>query len=246
MKPAIQIKDLSFSYGNFLALEGVNLSIFEGEFACLVGPNGGGKTTLLRLLLGLLKPQHGVVRIWEEAPDHIRESMGYLPQHTQLDPHFPATVLDVILMGRLKKNQFIGAYSRKDREIAREMLNRVGLSTLEKRPLFALSGGQRQRVLIARALACQPRILLLDEPTSNLDGHVEHELYELLKSLNKQLTILVVSHDIGFVSRYVEKVICVNRKVRVHPTGPIDPHIIRSMYGQHMQMVRHDQEHAHA
>jgi zinc transport system ATP-binding protein len=244
--PAIQIDNLSFSYGENLALEAVSFSVFDGEFSCLVGPNGGGKTTLLRLLLGLLKPQAGSIRLWGEAPWRSREQVGYLPQHAQLDPHFPATVLDVVLMGRLKKTDFWGTYSREDRKVARNMLDRVGLSDLEKRPIFALSGGQRQRVLIARALACQPRMLLLDEPTSNLDGHVEHELYELLKVLNKELTILIVSHDIGFVSKYVEKVICVNRKVRIHPTGSIDADSIRSMYGQHMKMVRHDQEHTHA
>lgn len=243
--PPIQIKNLDFSYGRISVLEQANLSIADQEFVCMVGPNGGGKTTLLKLLLGLLEPQAGTVSIFGESPTAGRKWIGYLPQHANLDSKFPVTALDVVLMGRLGKTHRIGPYTQTDRSMARDMLDRVGLNEVEKRPLSTLSGGQRQRVLIARALVCEPRLLLLDEPTSSLDDYVERELYDLLRELNKELTVVVVTHDIGFVSSYVEKVVCVNRQVRIHPTSEINENIIHDMYGEHIHMVRHDQEHGH-
>ncbi|HEY5653467.1 MAG TPA: metal ABC transporter ATP-binding protein, partial [Pontiella sp.] len=169
----------------------------------------------------------------------------YLPQHASLDSKFPVTATDVVLMGRLGTTSNIGFYNKEDHKAARHMLERVGLEKLQDRPLSALSGGQRQRVLIARALVSEPKLLLLDEPTSSLDDYVERELYDLLQELNKELTIIVVSHDIGFVSRYVQKVVCVNREVYIHPVGEIDENVIHGMYGEHVHMVRHDQEHNH-
>ncbi len=245
MNPPIHIENLNFSYGKISVLEQANLSVADKEFVCMVGPNGGGKTTLLKLLLGLLEPQAGTVSVFGQTPSLGRKWIGYLPQHANLDPQFPVTALDVVLMGRLGKTRGIGPYTRIDRAAARNMLDRVGMDKLAKRPLSALSGGQRQRVLIARALVSEPKLLLLDEPTSSLDDYVERELYDLLLELNKELTVVVVTHDIGFVSSYVDKVICVNRKVRTHPTSEIDENIIHDMYGEHVHMVRHDREHDH-
>lgn len=245
MNPPIHIENLAFSYGNISVLEKATLTIEDKEFVCMVGPNGGGKTTLLKLLLGLLEPQTGTVSVFGEIPKMGRKWIGYLPQHANLDPKFPVTALDVVLMGRLGKTRNIGPYTRTDRSMAHDMLSRVGLNKLEKRPLASLSGGQRQRVLIARALVCEPRLLLLDEPTASLDDYVERELYDLLLELNKELTVVVVTHDIGFVSSYVDKVVCVNRQVRIHPTSEINENIIHDMYGEHVHMVRHDQEHGH-
>ena len=241
----IQIENLEFSYGPISVLTETSLSIGEKEFICVVGPNGGGKTTLLKLMLGLLEPKSGSVSVFGKPPAVGRKWIGYLPQHASLDSKFPVTALDVVLMGRLGKTKSIGFYSKTDREAAHSMLNRVGLDKLHNRPLAALSGGQRQRVLIARALVSEPKLLLLDEPTSSLDDYVERELYELLQELNRDLTIIVVSHDIGFVSSYVEKVVCVNRQVHIHPTSDIGENIIHDMYGEHVHMVRHDQEHDH-
>ncbi len=245
MNPPIHIENLDFSYGNISVLEQVNLSISDKEFVCMVGPNGGGKTTLLKLLLGLLEPQAGTVSVFGESPTAGRKWIGYLPQHAHLDSKFPVTALDVVLMGRLGKTRNIGPYTKIDRAKACGMLTRVGLDKLAKRPLATLSGGQRQRVLIARALVSEPKLLLLDEPTSSLDDYVERELYDLLLELNEELTVLVVTHDIGFVSSYVDKVVCVNRQVRIHPTSEIDENIIHDMYGEHVHMVRHDREHGH-
>lgn len=242
MSHPIQIENLDFSYGSVPALEQVNVTIGEREFVSVVGPNGGGKTTLLKIMLGLLKPEAGRVSVFGAMPTVGRKWIGYLPQHASLDAKFPVTTMDAVIMGRLGKTRNLGFYSRRDHDIAKEILVRVGLEKLSNRPLSALSGGQRQRVLIARALVSEPRLLLLDEPSSSLDDYVERELYDLLKELNRELTIVVVSHDIGFVSRYVEKVICVNRQVHMHPTSEIDENIIHRMYGQHMHMVRHDKE----
>ncbi|VGO15265.1 High-affinity zinc uptake system ATP-binding protein ZnuC [Pontiella desulfatans] len=241
--PPIHIENLDFSYGPVSVLEKANLEIGDREFVSVVGPNGGGKTTLLKILLGLLEPRAGSASVYGETPILGRKWIGYLPQHSHLDSKFPVTALDVVLMGRLGKTRRLGFYSKTDRAIASNMLERVGLEKLSHRPLAALSGGQCQRVLIARALVTEPKLLLLDEPTSSLDDYVERELYDLLLELNKELTIVVVSHDVGFVSRYVEKVICVNRVVHVHPVSEISEDIIHDMYGEHVHMVRHDQEH---
>lgn len=242
---AIQIEGLNFSYGPVCVLEEANLSIGEKEFVSVVGPNGGGKTTLLKILLGQIEAQSGTVSIFGKSPEIGRRWIGYLPQYTNLDAQFPVTALDVVLMGRLGRTRTLGFYTKADREAARATLARVGLSNMEKRPLFALSGGQRQRVLIARALVSDPKLLLLDEPSSSLDDYVEQELYDFLRELNSELTIIVVSHDVAFVSRYVEKVVCVNRAVHTHPVAEIDENIIHEMYGEHVHMVRHDQEHGH-
>ncbi|MHB8079552.1 MAG: metal ABC transporter ATP-binding protein [Candidatus Krumholzibacteriia bacterium] len=238
--PAIAVRDLSFAYpGEPAVLEEVAFTIAEGDYVSLVGPNGGGKTTLLRLLLGLLVPTRGQVRLFGLPPEQARRQLGYMPQHPQLDPHFPVSARDVVLMGRLGPGRPRGLFGRDDKDAARRALDEVGLGELGRRPFAALSSGQKQRVLIARALACAPRLLLLDEPTANLDLHVEGELYELLRELNRRLTVVLVSHDLGFVSRYVRTVVCVKRRVAVHPPREISAEIIRARYGGDARRGRH-------
>lgn len=241
----IHIENLNFSYGPVSVLENASVVINDLDFISVVGPNGGGKTTLLKLMLGLLEPQAGNISVFGKAPSKGRKWIGYLPQYANLDSKFPVTALDVVLMGRLGKTRNLGFYTKTDKDAARAMLARVGLEQLTNRPLAALSGGQKQRVLIARALVSEPKLLLLDEPTSSLDDYVEQELYDLLQELNKDLTIIVVSHDVAYVSKYVEKVVCVNREVHTHPVSEIDENIIHDMYGEHVHAVRHDQEHGH-
>ncbi len=238
-KNIIHIEDLSFSYGGISVLEGVNLSVEEKQFLYIIGPNGGGKTTLLKLILGLLKPSKGRILIYDNAPEQVRHTIGYVPQYQNFDPRFPVTVLEVALMGRLGNR--LGFYSKKDKAVARESLAIVGLNGLDERPFADLSGGQRQRVLIARALSSEPSILILDEPTSSVDASVRHKLSEVLEQLNGTMTILVTTHDVGFVNRAVKGVVCVNRKVRFHPTNEIDSSIIQEAYGAPMNIVRHDQ-----
>lgn len=243
--PVIMMHELSFAYdGGDDVLRDVSLAIAPGDFASIIGPNGGGKTTLLRLMLGLLRPAGGEVRVFGCAPVEARRRVGYMPQHARLDPQFPVSVLDVVLMGRLGRAVRIGPYGRANRAAATAALDRVGLEDQAARPFGDLSGGQRQRTLIARALACEPDLLLLDEPTLNLDVAAQNDLYELLNELNDTMTIVIVSHDMAFVSRFVRTVVCVNRTVDTHAAGDIAGETISEMYGRDMKMIVHDHGHA--
>ncbi len=210
-----------------------------GDFATIVGPNGGGKTTLLKLLLGLLKPDSGRIELLGRAPEKSRLNIGYMPQYVKLDMQFPVSVMDVVLMGRLS-SQLWGRYSRQDRKAAEDALNEVRISDYKSRNFSELSGGQKQRVLIARALCSSPKVLILDEPTSNIDEETEHIFFEILEKLNARMTILLVSHDLGFVSQKVKSVICVNREVVMHPTTKMNGTIIKEIYGGEFEMIRHD------
>lgn len=238
-QPDIEINNLTFSYDTVPVLEDVNLKVKHGEFATIVGPNGGGKTTLLRLLLGILKPVQGKIAVLGSTPEKARLRVGYMPQHADLDPQFPVTVMDVVMLGRLGR-RFGGRYSKEDRQLALKALEEVQLESMVRTAFSTLSGGQKQRALIARALCCNPEMLLLDEPTANIDPEVEENLLTILQELNQRMTILLVSHDMGFVSRVVKSVICVNRRVLIHPTSRVDGTLIKDVYGDDYCMVRHD------
>jgi zinc transport system ATP-binding protein len=239
---AVSLHDVTFSYGGSPVLENVTFDVAEREAACMIGPNGGGKTTLVKLILGLLTPQTGEVRVFGQPPRQSRLRVGYMPQHIQYDPQFPVTVMDIVLMGRLGQSGaagFFGWHGRNDRAAAKAALRQVEMEEFRHRPFASLSGGQRQRVLIARALCGNPDMLLLDEPTSNVDTVVEARLLDILRELNQRMTILMVSHDLGFVSHLVESVICVNRKVVVHPTSQITGAAIEDIYGGNVRAVHH-------
>lgn len=238
-EPAIDVREVSFSYGDVPVLEKVSLQVPEGEFLGIVGPNAGGKSTLLKLLLGLLSPREGEIRILGRPPVKARRLMGYVPQYPAFARDFPVTVKQVVLMGRLGSGRLLGGYSKRDHEIARRVMDEVEIADLARRRIDQLSGGQLQRVLVARALACEPRILLLDEPTANIDMRVENELFDLLKLLNERMTILVVSHDIAFISGYVHRVACLNRTLICHRTEEIDARAIQKLYGTEVRMVHH-------
>ncbi|MCK4857136.1 MAG: ABC transporter ATP-binding protein [candidate division Zixibacteria bacterium] len=237
---AIAIKNLSFSYDGRTVLEDVNLTIASGEFATVVGPNGGGKTTLIKLILGLFKPRSGQVQVFGKLPEAVRHRIGYLPQHLQLDPSFPVTVRDVVLMGRLGNKRSLGQEQHSDKRIAQMALQDVGLEGLDDHPFSSLSGGQLRRVLIARALCCEPDLLILDEPTVNLDPRAEKELYDTLGLLNERLTIVLVSHDLAYVTKFASQVVCVKGTVNVHPTSEVDSEVMSEIYGAEMRLVRHD------
>jgi zinc transport system ATP-binding protein len=246
--PVISLQGVTFSYGGEPVLEDVNLSVGDREAVCVVGPNGGGKTTLVKLILGLLAPDRGEIRVFGQPPYRARLRAGYMPQHVQHDAQFPVTAMDIVMMGRLGQEgsaTFLGNLTgwrgRADRRAAADALKQVGMSDFGRRPFASLSGGQRQRVLIARALCCNPDLLLLDEPTSNVDTLIESQLLDLLRELNRRMTILMVSHDLGFVSQFVDRVICVNRRVVVHPTSEMTGDAIRDIYGGEVRRVRHSE-----
>ena len=238
-RDVVKVSHVSFSYDGISVLEDVHFTIPERSFISIVGPNAGGKTTLLKLMLGLLRPSQGTIEVLGMPPVKARSLIGYMPQQVQLDLQFPVSVLDVVLMGRLGQGRRIGPYSRTDRAIALDALLKLEMQDLAGRPFMALSGGQRQRVLIARALASEPQMLFLDEPTANVDMVVETELFELLHEMSKTITVVVVSHDLGFVSHYVQSVVCVNRRVMVHPTASVTGEVIRDLYLSDVCMVRH-------
>jgi zinc transport system ATP-binding protein len=236
----IHLDHASFSYNGKPVITDASLHIAEKEFVWIVGPNGGGKSTLLKLLVGLLKPNSGVVSVFGESPEKVRSRIGYLPQNPSLDSHFPATVLDVALMGRLHPAGPFGRYGVKDKEAALAALDTVGLTDRIHERFSQLSGGQLRRLLIARSLAAEPSLLLLDEPTANLDQASEEELRNLLYRLSSQITVLMVSHDPVFVASFVDKVVCVNRSVSMHPTGALPENTGVHIYGERMNVIRHD------
>ena len=238
--PLIRFDQVSFAYpGGAPVLENVSFSIVRNDSICIVGPNGGGKSTMLHLILGILKPQSGSVEVLGRKPEQVRARIGYMPQYSIFDYKFPVNVMDVVLMGRLHFNRF-GRYGSEDRAKAMAALEEMGLADLARRPFFALSGGQRQRVLIARALAGDPEIMLLDEPTANVDPRAEEQFYGTLRELSRRMTLLLVSHDMGFVSDWLTGVICVNRHVHVHPVTALTGESIREIYDYGVNMIRHD------
>ena len=239
MDNIIEVEELNFSYepGN-PALEKVSFSVPRGASGCIVGPNGGGKSTLLKLLLGLLTPDSGAIRVFGLSPVAARSRVGYMPQYHKLDPAFPVSVLEVAMMGRMRRN-FWGRYTHEDRVAALEALDEMGIADLAERSFAALSGGQRQRVLIARALAGDPELLLLDEPTANIDPGAEEQFHGALECLRKRMTVLTVSHDLGFVSRGSDMVICVNRCVTLHTAETFNAADADEIYHHQVDMIKH-------
>jgi zinc transport system ATP-binding protein len=237
--PAISVAGLTFAYGEVPVLEDVALEVRPGEFLGIVGPNAGGKSTLLKLILGLLKPQAGRIRVFGEPPARARRRIGYVPQHPGFARDFPISVEDVVLMGRFGLQRRLGTWARADRAAAAAALREVEALDLCRRQIGTLSGGQLQRVLLARALVAEPRLLILDEPTANIDQRLEGEIFELLAALNRRLTIVVVSHDVAFISGYVTRVACLNRTLVCHTTDSIDGQVIQELYGEHVRHIHH-------
>ncbi|MFQ5481575.1 MAG: metal ABC transporter ATP-binding protein [Nitrospinaceae bacterium] len=239
MTPPIQIENLSFRYAGPWILEDVHLTVAPREFLGIVGPNGSGKSTLLKMILGILKPDRGQVRVLGQPPESGRTKIGYMPQITHFPRDFPISVEETVLLGRLGKTSSLGFFRKRDREVARRVMREVEILDLAERPIGALSGGQFQRVLIARALAGEPEILILDEPTANIDMRSEVDIFDFLKTLNDRVTILVVSHDIGFISRYIHRVACLNRTLMVHETTAVTGQVLEQLYRHPVHMVAH-------
>lgn len=211
----IEINDLCFAYDTSEVLHNINLTIEDGSYAVMVGPNGGGKSTLLKLILGLLKPVYGSISVMGMSPEKARRHMAYVPQSLMFDAQFPISVMDAVLLGRIDRHA-CGPFSKEDKKIASYALEQVGLGGFERRPFSSLSGGERQRVLAAQALSSQPKLLLLDEPGANLDPINRLLLYQLLGKLTPELTILLVSHNLNVVSSVASHIICVNLTADIH------------------------------
>lgn len=216
-QPIVEIVDLSFSYSGQEVLSAVNFAVYSGDFVAIIGPNGGGKTTLMKLVLGLLQPTGGTIRVGGKVPGRGGAVIGYVPQTINHNHNFPASALDVVLMGRHSpEKRWNLFYGRDDRVAALRALERMEMDTYAERKITDLSGGQRQRVLIARALVTEPDLLVLDEPTASIDTKGQTVFFNLLKTLNKDLTILVVSHDLLVVSSYAKSIACVNKRLHYH------------------------------
>ena len=218
-EPLIEIKSLNVGYEGRTVLHDVNLNVYDRDFLGIIGPNGGGKTTLVRCILGLLTPQSGQIIFHPRRPSRVKQglSIGYLPQYTSIDRKFPISVQEVILSGLIGIKGTATRFTKEDRLSAQQVAQRMGLSGLEHRPIGTLSGGQLQRTLLGRAVISDPEVIILDEPSTYLDRHFEAQLYQLLTDLNRQCAIILVSHDIGTVLRQVKSIACVNGTLDYHP-----------------------------
>lgn len=237
---AVEIQNLNMDYENLNALKDLDITIKDKEFIAILGPNGGGKSTLLKVILGLIKPTSGQVKVYGENPHNKRNSIGYVPQFSSFEKTFPINVIDVVLMGRLKFGMnFFRKYSKEDIEYAKGIMNMLQIYELRNRQIGQLSGGQLQKVLIARALCTEPKLLLLDEPTASLDVQSKTSIYSLLKDINKDMTIIVVTHDTGFIFSYIDKIACLNQKLFYHGEPELDRDIMDSVYGCPVDAISH-------
>jgi zinc transport system ATP-binding protein len=230
MTAMIAMRDVAFAYNGETVLQDVDLEIGEGDFTAVIGPNGGGKTTLLKLMLGLLAPHRGTIRMLGLRPALAAPQIGYVPQDVHINRTFPITAIDVVLMGLAAPRRRWRRVTAQDRRTAVETLDRLGVAPLAGRRIGALSGGQRQRIFIARALVGAPRLLLLDEPTASIDSQGQAECFEMLRALNREVTIVVVSHDLLVISRYAKSVACVNKQVHYHHQAEITGEMLDAMY----------------
>ncbi|MCB2173532.1 ABC transporter ATP-binding protein [archaeon] len=227
--PVVEISNLNFSYHGQAVLRDVSLNIRPADFVAMIGPNGG-KTTLLKLMLGLLTPGSGRIRVFGRPPKDISHRIGYVPQNVHINNNFPISALDVVLMGKLKPGRLRTRHSDEDRKTALQTLARLGMEKFHNQRIGELSGGQKQRVFVARALVTDPDLLLLDEPTAGIDAKGQNEFYALLEELNAEVTIIVVSHDLMVISRYVKSVACVNQRLHYHGQPELTDEMVEMMY----------------
>jgi zinc transport system ATP-binding protein len=236
--PLVAIDELCFSYSGKEVLHNINLSVYQGDFVAIIGPNGGGKTTLIKLVLGLLKPTRGSIRIKHQTPRSNDTAIGYVPQQIDHNLSFPATALDIVLMGKHDpRNRSLFRNTENDKKDALIALDKIGIAEFSDRKITDLSGGQRQRVLIARALIANPELLVLDEPTASIDTKGQTDFYKLLKDLNEDLTILMVSHDLLTVSSYAKSIACVNKRLHYHQTFESSSDLLNAFYSCSVEEV---------
>lgn len=226
----VEINNVYFSYSGDTVLEDINLDVRQGDFIAMIGPNGGGKTTLLKIMLGLLKPNSGTIRVNGDSPRKASSCIGYVPQDVHINSRFPITALDVVLMGKLDPKKRWARKTAANRREALNTLKQLEMDAYAEKKIGELSGGQRQRVFIARALVTRPKLLLLDEPTASIDTRGQADFFKLLEKLNREITIVVVSHDLLVISRYIKSVACVNRRLHYHDQAEITGDMLETMY----------------
>ena len=232
LKSSVSIKDVSFCYNKTPVLEKVSLNLSEGDFAVFFGPNGGGKTTLIKLILGFLKPTSGSITLFDRPPEQMRHHVGYVPQKAPFDSLFPLTTLEVILQGALNKTSWWGHLPKIWREKGRHLLDQMGLATYENSRFGELSGGLAQRTLIARALLSAPSLLVLDEPMANVDPQAEEDILTLLLSLKGKTTLLLITHSLESVSSHADHLFCIHRKATPYLQHEVCNHFSLGLYSQ--------------
>ncbi len=238
-EPIIIFRDVDFSYNGEPVLENISIEIDRNDFVAILGPNGAGKTTLIKLLLGFLKPSKGTISILGKTPVKARKSIGYVPQYSIFDKDYPINVVDIVKMNTLTSNSLFPSYKNEVTEKAFSLLQKLDIRNLAYRNFHELSGGQKQRALIARALINEPKILLLDEPTASVDVTMEKDIYDTLKMLNRNTTILLITHDVGFVSSYVNKICCLNRYASMHSVAELTGKSLFDIYSEDSKFLRH-------
>ena len=233
----IELVDLSFNYNGQPVLKDINFKVEEKEFVAIIGPNGGGKSTLLKIVLGLLKPEEGAVKVFGQNPNKARELVGYLPQHSHFQRDFPIDVFGTVMIARyhgLFKN-----YTKNDEKIVLQALQDVEMEEYRDRQISRLSGGQMQRVLIARALAREPKLLLMDEPMASIDPEMQNSFYQLISRLKDKMAIVLVSHDVGTVSMHVDKIACLNQKLYYHGPAEEAEEGLEKIYHCSIELISH-------
>jgi len=235
----VSLKNISVEYGGTTVLHDHNLTVYNDDFIGIIGPNGGGKTTLLKVILGLVKPVKGEIKVFGCDPEKVRHKIGYVPQIMDFDSDFPISVKDTVLLGRLSGKGLFRFYNKKDYEAVERALKIVEMYDLKDHKTGSLSGGEIQRVLIARALATEPELMLLDEPTASIDPKMKTGIYDLLKDLKKQMAIILVTHDIGVISSHVDKVACLNRQLFYHDSKEIPQETLETVYQCPVDIIAH-------
>lgn len=232
----VELKNVDAEYNGILVLEKINLRIYKNDFIGVIGPNGGGKTTLVKLILRLLKQNTG--EIITRQSGKAETTIGYLPQVHTLDKKFPISVKDVVLSGLISKQNLTGSSKKHELERAQSIMSKMQIEELHNKAIGELSGGQMQRVFLCRSIISSPQLLILDEPNTYVDNQFEGELYEMLKTLNENMAIIIVSHDIGMISSYVKSIACVNRNLHYHPSNIISPEQLKA-YNCPIQLITH-------
>ncbi|MBP3289917.1 MAG: ATP-binding cassette domain-containing protein, partial [Alistipes sp.] len=217
-KVIISLRNVGVHYDDCVALEGVNLDIFEDDFIGIIGPNGGGKTSLVKAIMGTT-PHSGEIHIDDTLRRRNHYKIGYMPQVSEFDMRFPISLEEVVLSGLQTEKGFFGRYTKADHSRAQELMNKMGIAALASRPIGEVSGGQMQRALLCRAIISEPRLLILDEPTNFVDNRFEYEFYNMVKGLSDRMAIVMVSHDLGTITSVVKSIVCVNRSVHRHDSN---------------------------